>query len=314
MSCSCAIICVVMIMKIDRLMGILTVLLQNDKSTAPELARRFEVSRRTILRDIDTLAMAGIPIVATRGGDGGISVMNGYKINKSILTSDELQNLMTALKGLDSVSRQSNFESLISKLAPQNAVVSLPDSIVIDLSSHNKDSLSEKIALLKLAITERRAVRFDYYYPKGEMAREIEPYFIQFIWSAWYVFGWCRLREDFRRFKLNRLWNLSLYDNHFPIRTVSSDKANGGYPYPEPYNIKILFDKSVRFRLIEEYGLNCYSETESGLCLSLGYTNKDYILSWILSFGDKAEVLEPVETRNEFEHLAKNIYDRYQQR
>jgi predicted DNA-binding transcriptional regulator YafY len=302
-------------MKIDRLIGILTVLLQKEKSTAPELAERFEVSRRTILRDIDTLALAGIPIIATRGGNGGISIMDGYKINKNILTSDELQNLVAALKGLDSVSRQSNFESLISKLAPQNAVVSLADNIVIDLSSHYKDSLSEKIAFLKQAIAERQAVRFDYYYPKGEMAREIEPYFVQFIWSAWYVFGWCRLREDFRRFKLNRLWNLSLVDSdsHFSIRTIPPDKANGGYPYPEPYNVKILFDKSGRFRLIEEYGLNCYNETENGLFLSLDYTNKDYILSWILTFGDKAEVLSPDETRNEFAQMAKNIYEMYQQ-
>ena len=128
------------------------------------------------------------------------------------------------------------------------------------------------------------------------------------------MFGWCRLREDFRRFKLNRLWNLSLTDSRFPVRAVPPDKANGGYPYPEPYNVKILFDKSVRFRLIEEYGLNCYSETENGLFLSLDYTNSDYILSWILTFGDKAEVLEPEEMRNEFAQLAKNICERYQQR
>lgn len=299
-------------MKIDRLVGILTVLLQNEKSTAPELARHFEVSRRTILRDIDTLAMAGIPIIATRGGDGGISIMDGYKINKSVLTSDELQNLVAALKGLDSVSKQSNLESLISKLTPGNAIVSLTDSIVIDLSSHHRDSLSEKIELLKQAIAERQAVRFDYYYTKGETVREIEPYFIQFIWSAWYVFGWCRLRADFRRFKLNRLWNLSLTGNSFTIRSVPPDKASGGYPYPEPYNVKILFDKSVRFRLIEEYGLNCYQETESGLVLSLDYTNEDYVFSWILGFGDKATVLEPKETRKEFARLTKNICERYQ--
>ena len=298
-------------MKLDRLIGILTILLQSEKTTAPELARRFEVSRRTILRDIDALSMAGIPIATARGGDGGISIMEGYKINRSVLTAQELQALVAGLKGVDSVSRQSHFEGLMAKLAPGDAVVSLADSIVIDLSSHYKDSLSGKIELLREGIAQRHAVRFDYYYPKGEMPREIEPYFIQFIWSAWYVFGWCRLREDFRRFKLGRLWGLALTDDTFAPRPIPPEEAGGGYAFPEPYHVELRFDKSARFRLIETYGLHCYEETGDSLLLSLDYTNKAYIFSWILGFGDQAEVLAPAETRAEFAALTKNISARY---
>ena len=299
-------------MKIDRLIGILTILLQNEKITAPALAERFEVSRRTILRDIDSLCLAGIPIVTKQGGDGGISIMDGYKINKSVLTADELANLISALKGLDSFSKTSNFESLMTKLAPDNnAMVSLTDSVVIDLSSHYKDSLSEKIELFKQAIAEHKTVCFDYYYAKGETRREIEPYFAEFRWNAWYVFGWCRLREDFRRFKLNRLWTPALTSETFHLRPIPPEKANGDSAFPEPYNIKILFDESVRFRLIEDYGLHCYEETEDGLLLSLDYTNKDWTFSWILGFGDKAKVLEPKEIRGEFAILAKSIFELY---
>ena len=298
-------------MKLDRLIGILTILLQNDKATAPELAKRFNVSRRTILRDIDTLGLAGIPVVTSQGGDGGISIMEGYKIRNSVLTTDELQTLVAGLKSIDSVSKKSNFESLMMKLAPTDAMVSLTDSVVIDLSDHYKDSLEEKIALFKQAIAERRTVRFDYYYPKGEVIREVEPYFVEFRWNSWYVFGWCRLREDFRRFKLNRLWNFILTEESFTPRPVPPEQASGGYAFPEPNNVKILFDKSVRFRLIEEYGLNCYEETDDGLLLSLDYTNKDYTFSWILGFGDKARILEPEETRNEFAVLTKNIFSLY---
>lgn len=298
-------------MKIDRLIGILTVLLQNDKTTAPELAKRFEVSRRTILRDVDTLCLAGIPIVSIRGGDGGISIMEGYKINKNVLTADELQTLVTGLKSIDSVSKQSNFESLMTKIAPSNAMVSLADSVVIDLSSHYKDSLSEKIEIFKQAIAEHKTVRFDYYYTKGEVPREIEPYFVEFRWNAWYVFGWCRLREDFRRFKLNRLWALTLTDESYKLRTIPPGKADAGYAFPEPYNMKILFDRSVRFRLIEECGLNCYTDTEAGLLLNFNYTNKDYTLSWILGFGDKAEILEPQDVREEFASMTKKIFELY---
>ena len=298
-------------MKLDRLIGILTIMLQSDKVTAPELAKRFNVSRRTILRDIDALGLAGIPVVTSQGGDGGISIMEGYKIRNSVLTADELQTLVAGLKSIDSVSKQSNFESLMTKLAPSDAAVSLTDSVVIDLSDHYKDSLAEKIALFKQAIAERRTVRFDYYYPKGEMRREVEPYFVEFRWNGWYVFGWCRLREDFRRFRLNRLWNFALTDESFALRPVPPEQASGGYAFPEPNNVKILFDKSVRFRLIEEYGLNCYEETDDGLLLSLDYTNKDYTFSWILGFGDKARILEPEETRNEFAVLTKNIFSLY---
>jgi len=298
-------------MKLDRLIGILTILMQNEKTTAPALAGRFEVSRRTILRDIDTLCLAGIPVATTRGGDGGISIMNGYKINKNVLTTEELQTLVAGLKSIDSVSQKSNFESLMTKLAPSDAMISLTDSVVIDLSSHYKDSLSEKIALFKHAIAEHKTVCFDYYYDKGEMSREIEPYFVEFRWNAWYVFGWCRLRGDFRRFKMNRLWNYELTEDTFILRPVPPGQASGEYAFPEPYNIKIRFDKSVRFRLIEDYGLHCYEETSDGLLLSLDYTNKEYIFSWILGFGDKAEILEPTEMRAELIALAKNIFNLY---
>lgn len=298
-------------MKLDRLIGVLTVLLQNERTTAPELAKRFDVSRRTILRDIDALCLAGIPVVTMRGGGGGISIMEGYKINKNVLTVEELQTLVVGLKSIDSVSKQSNFESLMTKLAPSDAIVSLVDSVVIDLSSHYKDSLSEKISLFKQAIAEHRTVRFDYYYVKGEIPREIEPYFVEFRWNAWYVFGWCKLREDFRRFKLNRLWKYELSEALFTPRPIPTEKTNIEDAFSEQYHIKIIFDKSVRFRLIETYGLHCYEETDSGLLLSLDYTNKDYIFSWILGFGDKAYILEPYETRTEFASLVNNIYELY---
>lgn len=297
-------------MKIDRLISILTVLLQNEKTTAPELAEQFEVSRRTILRDIDALSMAGIPIVSTRGGDG-IAIMEGYKIKHSVLTANELQSLIAALKGLDSVSKQSHFESLMSKIAPGNSLVSMADSVVIDLSSHYKNSLSEKIALIRQAITESRMIAFDYYYAKGETQRKIEPYCVEFRWEAWYVFGWCAERKDFRRFKLNRLWELTLTDDCFERRAVPDEHASATDAFPEPYRVQIRLDKSVRFRLIEDYGINCYEEKDDCLLLSLNYTNKDYIFSWILGLGDKAEVISPPDIRSEFSSLIKNISSKY---
>ena len=311
MSCFCVIIYVVIIMKLDRLIGILTILLQHEKTSAPELAKQFEVSRRTILRDIDTLCMAGIPIVTTRGISGGISIMDGYKINQSVLTTDELQNLVAALKGLDSISTKSNYEGLMQKLTNGGAVVSLADSIVIDLSGYDKYSLSTQITFIKQAIASSQTLTFDYHYEKGLSQRVVDPYCIEFRWEAWYIFGWCHERKDFRRFKLRRMCGIGLSGDNFTRRAVSDSYSDVNKFLTEEHFIQIRFDKSARFKVIEVYGPDCYEEDEHGLLLSLNYTNKDYILSWVLGFGNKAEVVYPQEIRRELADIAQNIHNKY---
>lgn len=111
-------------MKLDRMLGILTVLLQNERVTMPELAERFEVNRRTIGRDIDALCLAGIPIITHQGVGGGISIAEGFKLDKSVLTTDELSGIISALKGIGSVTERSNIERTLDKLHA-DAVVSL---------------------------------------------------------------------------------------------------------------------------------------------------------------------------------------------
>ena len=300
-------------MKIDRLLGIVTTLLQCDKITAPELAGRFEVSRRTIYRDIDDICKAGIPIISVQGGDGGISISEGYKLDKNVLTVDELQNIITGLKSLGSVSDTARIEMLINKLSPKNeAVVSLKDNILIDLSSHYKSSLSEKITMLKTAISENKLVNFDYYSEKGQMNRTIEPYFLTFKWTAWYVFGYCTDKKDYRLFKLNRLWRHMILDDVFIPREIPVEELDFDDYFVDGNKITVIFDKASEYRLIEEYGPECYEVMGDGrLKFSVGYTNKDYILSWILGFGDKARIVEPEDMAKELTQLAKNIITKY---
>ncbi|MCX8131585.1 MAG: YafY family transcriptional regulator [Clostridia bacterium] len=301
-------------MKIDRLLGIITVLLQRDKVTAPELAKKFEVSRRTIHRDIDDICKAGIPIITYQGGDGGISIAHGYKLDKSVLTIDELHSIIAGLKSIGSVSDSARIEGLILKLSPKTeAVVSVKDSIIIDLSSHYKSSLSEKISLIKSAIKENKLVSFDYYSEKGLANRTIEPYFITFKWTSWYVFGYCRNRNNFRLFKLNRLWRHGVLDEVFVPREVPSEEFDLDDYFTDENRITILFDKSLEYRLVEEYGPDCYQIMEDGrLKFSVGYTNRGYMVSWVLGFGDKAKVIEPVDLVNEIKEKAKNIIRNYE--
>ena len=123
-------------MKLDRMIGILTVLLQKEKVTAPWLAEKFEVSRRTINRDIERLCMAGIPIVTTCGAGGGISIMEGYAIDRTLLTSSDMQAVLAGLRSLDSVSGTNRYAQLMEKLLPGASDLLAGDPhILIDLSS-----------------------------------------------------------------------------------------------------------------------------------------------------------------------------------
>jgi len=301
-------------MKIDRLLGILTVLLQTDRITAPELAEKFEVNRRTISRDIDTLCQAGIPIVTHQGAGGGISIMEGFKLDKSILTKGELSGIIAALKGIGSVTEESQIEKTLDKLgANSEAVISLAEPIVIDLGSfHNyKGDLTKKIENIKKAILDRRIIEFDYYYDKGESHRKIEPYLVMFQWSSWYVYGYCLERLDWRMFKLNRLWNLNVSDKLFETRELPQEESEYNSYFEDGTRLIALFDKSVKYQLIELYGFESFEETDEGLLFEIDYVNKNLILGWLLSFGDKVEVIEPDDIINDIKAVATTILKRY---
>jgi predicted DNA-binding transcriptional regulator YafY len=299
-------------MKLDRLLGILTVLLQTDRITAPELAEKFEVNRRTIGRDIDSLCKAGIPIVTHQGSGGGISIADGFRLDKSILTTGELSNIIAALKGIGSVTEQSQIERTLDKLhVKKESVISLCEPVVIDLASYYKGQLTEKIENIKRAIMQKQLIKFDYYYEKGEHSRTIEPYFVIFQWSSWYVFGFCLEWQDFRLFKLTRLWNLEITDEEYSPREIPPDKRDFGSHFTDDIKLVALFEPSVKYQLIDSYGLNCFTETKDGLLFEIGFTNRDYLIGWLLSFGGKVKVLEPQDIAEGIQTVAENILSRY---
>lgn len=144
-------------MKIDRQLGILSILLQNASVTAPYLAEQFEVSRRTINRDIEDLCKAGIPIVTRQGVNGGISIMENYKIDKTLFTRSEMQDILAGLRSLDSVNGTNRYGALMEKLQAGSSDFMVGNqSVLIDLSSWYKDSLAPEIELIRLAIERHR--------------------------------------------------------------------------------------------------------------------------------------------------------------
>ena len=282
-------------MKLDRLIGIIATLQQKKQVTAPYLAEKFEVSRRTILRDLEDISRGGIPIVTTQGMGGGISIMEGFSLDTTVFTREELSAIFTGLKTLDTLLPASQAGRLASKLGSESAVA-LSDYMMIDLSSFYRDSLAEKMEQIKQAIETRRCITFHYYYSKGEADKRIEPYMILFKWSNWYVFGYCKERQDFRMYKLRQLWELRVTDEIFSLREIPEERKQFGSFMTDDYLITAIYDPSVKYRLVEEYGPNCFTVMEDGrLYTKWGFTDPNRAISWFLGFGDQVVVTDPPE-------------------
>lgn len=296
-------------MKIDRLIGILSLLLQKEKTTAPELAERFEVSRRTINRDIEHLCKAGIPIQTSQGAGGGISIMEGFSIDRTLLTSKDMKMILAGLRSLDSVSGSHYYGQLMEKIKPGSSdIVTGSDAIIIDLSSWNKDAIAPKVSFIQDAIEERKILVFDYYAPSGDSHREIEPYYLIFKWSSWYVYGFCLMRQDFRMFKLNRMSGIRCVERHFEVRNAQPPDLSIGRLYPPEIEVKAIVEPGMKWRLIEEFGTDCFTVREDGRLLFTGvYSDEESLLVWILTFGDQMKLLEPDWLKEKLLNIANNI-------
>ena len=302
-------------MKIDRLIGILSVLLQQDMVTAPCLAERFEVSRRTINRDIEDLCRAGIPIVTMPGAGGGISIMENYKVDRTVFTTREMQDILAGLRSLDSVSGTNQYGLLMEKLAAGGSdFVAGNQSVLIDLSSWYKADLAPKIEIIRAAIDGRQELEFLYFSPKKEGRRRIESYYLIFRWSSWYVWGWCTSCRDFRLFKLNRMAELKLSGAGFEPRKVPLPDLKNERIFPGGIRVKAVFEPECKWRLVEEFGLDCFEEQEDGkLLFHADYTDQDNLISWLLTFGDRVELLEPENIRKELREMIEAMRKRYAQ-
>lgn len=298
-------------MKIERLIGIITTLQQKEKVTAPYLAEKFEVSRRTINRDIEDICRAGIPIVTTQGTNGGISLMEGFALDTTVFTKQELSAVFTGLKSLDSVSHSQSADKLASKMGAGDTL-DLMDCMTIDLASFYKSSLSAKIELIKKGISERRCITFHYYYNKGEDDKLIEPYRIYFMWSDWYVFGFCRQRQDFRLYKLRRLWDLQLGEESYEVRAIPDEKLQFGMHMTDDYFVTAIYDSSVKYKLVEEYGPDSFSVMDNGqLYAKWGFNSAEDALPWFLGLGDKVKIIGPPEMVELMKNTLATISEQY---
>lgn len=301
-------------MKIDRLIGILSILLQKDKITSQELANIFEVSRRTILRDVDALSMAGIPIISEQGQGGGISIMEGYKVDRTVLSSEEMKAILTGLQSLDSVSGTNQYRQLMEKISLDGSMaINMDNHFIIDLSNWDKSTVSDKIKKIKIAMEQNLKIAFHYFSPKGESWRIIEPYHIVFQWSSWYVWGYCTQRDDYRMFKLTRMTELTLADEKSYNRIVPEYIRDTLQHPTGKIEIVVEFDDSVKWRIIDEFGEDYVKYNENGkIYVTFTWSNIPAFYQYILSFGDQAEIVSPMKYRKNFKKILKKMLNNYE--
>ena len=299
-------------MKIDRLIGILSQLLQRDKVTAEELAEKFEVSTRTVLRDIDAINMAGIPVASSKGRGGGYYIMEGYKLDRSVLSLEDMQLILAGLKGLDSVSNSSRYKRLMDKL--QCAPVNVKENIIIDLSKWGKHTVSDSFETIKNAIDQKLIISFKYFAPTGETERKIEPCKLVFQWSSWYVWGYCLLRGDYRMFKLTRLTDLKVTEESCTERDVPPYILSSDFNSECEVTVTVRFDSSVKWRVIDEHGAESLHFADDGSCsLTFSWSDLPSLYEYVLGFGSHAEIISPSEYREDFKKLIKKIENKYKE-
>ncbi|GIO42334.1 helix-turn-helix transcriptional regulator [Paenibacillus apis] len=301
-------------MKIDRLIAMIMILLENEVISAGALAKKLEVSSRTIYRDIDTLTMAGLPIFTTQGVAGGVGLMKSYKIDKKLFTPKDIQTLLTSLRSYRQLYNHKEIVHVLEKLSNigQEGVKSEKgSSFTVDLSlNQGNRSLRSLLSSVEIAINEERYIKFDYINKDGNVtSRKIEPYQVVFKESSWYLQAFCTLKEDYRIFKLARMGNLYVLPETFVPRDFSPLAMDGsGWMSDERVPVKIRIALSLKDKVIERYGEENIISVEGDSCLAIfPIVNNEYGYDILLRFGDKCEIIEPSDVREAFQNYVRKI-------
>ncbi|WP_141433910.1 YafY family protein [Bacillus sp. 03113] len=299
-------------MQINRLFEIVYLLLNKKTITAKQLAEQFEVSIRTIYRDVDTLSAAGIPIYTNRGKGGGISLIDDFILNKSIFSEKEQNEILIGLQSLSAV-KFPEIESVLTKLS---LIFNKQGKnwIEVDFSNWGSDDRErEKFNLLREAILNKTVVAFDYFNAYGEkMERMVEPLKLLYKGRSWYFHGFCRVKNDFRIFKITRVKNLSQLDETFegePPDDIWDDLESRS---ARKVTLVVRFDERIAYRLYDELDPACIQRNEDGsFTAMITFPEDEWVYGYILSYGPDAEVLEPKHIREIIKRKLEESLQKY---
>jgi predicted DNA-binding transcriptional regulator YafY len=300
-------------MKAQRLLAITMLLLNRERVSAAELAKRFEVSERTIYRDVESLCEAGIPVVAFPGSGGGYGIMREFKLDRSLMSPEEAGQIGETLSSLSAAlgdRRMGQTADRIKAIAPKGPVAGRPvleNYLFIELSPPER--VRERISLLRRAIEEKRLVRFAYVDSEGRRSeREAESAALVFAWQSWYVYAYCRSRSDFRLFKIARMAELELAPARFCSRQVDLESRPWNKAWAEARPFLPALVRFADASRVEEYfeAEDLARESGGGALVRTFLPVDDWAASFLLGLGVDFEVLEPEGLRRlVFERAAR---------
>jgi Predicted transcriptional regulator len=306
--------------KVDRLVSIILLLLEKERIGAQELAERFEVSPRTIYRDIDAINMAGIPVLSTPGAGGGFEILPRYKLDKSTFSAADLSALLMGLSNLSGVMRGDELANALAKVrsfipADRAKEIELrANQVCIDLTPWmGNRNLQPCLKTIKTALQHKKLLSFSYTDLRGEQtARTVEPYQLVLKSSHWYLQGYCRRRSDFRLFKLSRMTNLNMQAETFTPREYEKPRLNSdGRLEAMQTKIKIRIHRSIVERILDYCAYeDLLPDGGEHYIADFPFIENEYYYGILLSFGEKCECLEP-RIRDEIKLRAQRIADLY---
>ena len=300
----------VMKMQESRLFRIVYYLLQNGKATAPELAQKFEVSIRTIYRDIDSISSAGIPIYATQGKGGGISILNDYTLDKSLFSEQEQEQMLIALQGMVATTEE-NSNELLTKLSGLFQIKST-NWIEVDFSDWaHRTPQQDTFNIIKEAIFQKRTISFCYFSGKGNKEkRNVRPIRLVFKSKSWYLYSFCLLRNDYRFFKLTRIKELEMLSETF-TQDFTPTKIEKQIQVENTVAVKLKFDRQAAFRVYDEFTDNITEDSQGNLYVQIDLPDNEVLYSYVMSFSDSIEVIEPQSIREQMKKRLQKMQEKY---
>lgn len=297
-------------MSAHRLFQIINILLAKKNVTAGELSEKFEVSIRTIYRDIDVLSAAGVPIYATQGRGGGISLFDNYVLDKSLLSSSEQEQILMALKNISLASP--DIDVLLIKLS---ALFQRPtiDWMEVDLSQWgNAAQDTQLFELLRAGILQKRIITFCYVDSSGKKStKTIKPAKLVFKSKFWYLQAFCMDSQEYRTYKLNRINTITLNADHF-VDTLAPPPIEDPLHAQSSCPLSLKFDKSIQHRVYDEFDeCTITLDTDDNLIVTIEMPENDWLYGYLLSFGSALNVLEPHHIRHILKNKALGILNIY---